>query len=583
MAYLDDTGLAYFWGKIKAWANSVFALISHTHASSDVNLMTGYSMPSSTGAISSGDTLNQAVGKLEKALDAADITNVVHRTGDESISGLKYFTNTVRAAEFVIKRSDFVKGTVPSSVLYFYFAAYDKDAIDYAASCVGLFEVSIDENNVTRAYVRSIDNVANSNTYSQITCVSDPTNNSHYVTSNVNIEVFKSSPSFRCHYSNLARGTAPSESFYGFPLRLQDSAGGSFGGLYHTYETSKNNSVALLCYKGLDTTNTFATLGVGYSDSGNAYSWAVTPAANSNNNYIATTKWVNDKGYLTQHQSLSNYVTLNTAQTITGRKTFTAISANNYDMPHASANKGTNPSSQLYWHIYATDKNGLAYSNALGLFEVTLQTDGITGAYLRALKNTSGSTVSSTMGVFYNTSGSSAYATCPSLHPYAGATCGTSGNKWSAVWATNGTIQTSDERVKEDIASIPDAVLDAWEQVEWVQFRMKDAVRSKGSGARLHSGIVAQRVRKAFDSAGVDPSRYGFFCWDEWEASDAVFDSSGAEVVPRIEAGEQYSVRYDEALALEAACMRRENARLKKRVSDLEERLAALELRLGSE
>ena len=27
MAYLDNTGLAYFWGKIKAWANSAFALL----------------------------------------------------------------------------------------------------------------------------------------------------------------------------------------------------------------------------------------------------------------------------------------------------------------------------------------------------------------------------------------------------------------------------------------------------------------------------------------------------------------------------------------------------------------------------
>ena len=31
----------------------------------------------------------------------------------------------------------------------------------------------------------------------------------------------------------------------------------------------------------------------------------------------------NDSGFLTQHQSLANYVTLNTAQEITGAKTFT--------------------------------------------------------------------------------------------------------------------------------------------------------------------------------------------------------------------------------------------------------------------
>lgn len=39
-------------------------------------------------------------------------------------------------------------------------------------------------------------------------------------------------------------------------------------------------------------------------------------------NGYATQSWVEDKGYLTAHQSLANYVTLNTAQTISGAKTF---------------------------------------------------------------------------------------------------------------------------------------------------------------------------------------------------------------------------------------------------------------------
>ena len=39
-------------------------------------------------------------------------------------------------------------------------------------------------------------------------------------------------------------------------------------------------------------------------------------------NKYATQSWVSSQGYLTQHQSLANYVTLNTAQNITGIKTF---------------------------------------------------------------------------------------------------------------------------------------------------------------------------------------------------------------------------------------------------------------------
>ena len=48
---------------------------SHTQASSTINAMTGYSKPSSTSAITASDTLNQAIGKLEKAVDGAGTPN----------------------------------------------------------------------------------------------------------------------------------------------------------------------------------------------------------------------------------------------------------------------------------------------------------------------------------------------------------------------------------------------------------------------------------------------------------------------------------------------------------------------------
>ncbi|WP_370788604.1 hypothetical protein [Bacteroides nordii] len=48
-------------------------------------------------------------------------------------------------------------------------------------------------------------------------------------------------------------------------------------------------------------------------------------------NKYATQGWVSGQGYLTQHQSLANYVTLNTAQSITGIKTFIG---NNFNFYH---------------------------------------------------------------------------------------------------------------------------------------------------------------------------------------------------------------------------------------------------------
>lgn len=52
--------------------SSKYATKSHNQASNTINAMTGYSKPSSTSAIAPSDTLNSAIGKLEKALDGVE-------------------------------------------------------------------------------------------------------------------------------------------------------------------------------------------------------------------------------------------------------------------------------------------------------------------------------------------------------------------------------------------------------------------------------------------------------------------------------------------------------------------------------
>lgn len=121
---------------------------------------------------------------------------------------------------------------------------------------------------------------------------------------------------------------------------------------------------------------------------------------------------------------------------------------------------------------------------------------------------------------------------------------GQASNRWSEVFAGTGTINTSDERAKADIASIPDAVLDAWADVEWCQFRYNGR-------NRLHIGLIAQHIRDVFERHGIDPFAYGVLCYDEW---DDEYDDEGKIVT---QAGNLYGVRYDEAQALEAALVRR--------------------------
>jgi len=73
--------------------------------------------------------------------------------------------------------------------------------------------------------------------------------------------------------------------------------------------------------------------------------------------------------------------------------------------------------------------------------------------------------------------------------------------------------------------------------------------------------LIAQSVDNAFYEENLDACRYGILCYDIED--------------------DLWSVRYVEALAMEAAYQRRENARLKERVASLEEMLATLEDRLA--
>lgn len=170
-----------------------------------------------------------------------------------------------------------------------------------------------------------------------------------------------------------------------------------------------------------------------------------------------------------------------------------------------------------------------------------------------------------------------------SFHPSnASILLGNSGtSRWAQLYATTATINTSDERAKTSISPIPDDVLDAWDSVGFVQYQYKTAFFEKGADARLHSGLIAQRIDEAFKARGLDASRYGLFCHDIWGASPAELDEEGKTVRPAIEAGDEFSLRYEEALCMEAAYQRRRADRAEARIVALEERLAAIEAKLG--
>jgi len=161
------------------------------------------------------------------------------------------------------------------------------------------------------------------------------------------------------------------------------------------------------------------------------------------------------------------------------------------------------------------------------------------------------------------------------------ASLGSAVNRYSVVYAATGAVNTSDAREKSnpitpDQLSVhmgysSDAILDAWGDVQLVGFQWLESIRTKGEAvARWHFGVIAQQVRDAFAARGIDGTRFGLLCYDEWQATEAAHDSDGDEIEPAREAGNRWGIRADQCLFLEAAYQRRNYRRLIKRIEALE-------------
>ena len=116
---------------------------------------------------------------------------------------------------------------------------------------------------------------------------------------------------------------------------------------------------------------------------------------------------------------------------------------------------------------------------------------------------------------------------------------GASSARFDDVFATNGTIQTSDENEKQNIAALTSAEITAAKAISklFKTFKWKSKVTAKeekGDTARTHTGVIAQEVQTAMSDAGLDASKYAFWCSDIWwetstevaavEAADAVYE-----------------------------------------------------------
>lgn len=125
------------------------------------------------------------------------------------------------------------------------------------------------------------------------------------------------------------------------------------------------------------------------------------------------------------------------------------------------------------------------------------------------------------------------------LYPVGQIPLGASSNPWKELWASNGTIQTSDRKKKKDISY-------GLEKYDTLFDLLKPSVYKMSWGERNHSGLVAQDVEEALQACGISTEEFAGFVRD----------------------GENYALRYDEFIALIIDQVQR----LKKRIAELEEK-----------
>ena len=167
-------------------------------------------------------------------------------------------------------------------------------------------------------------------------------------------------------------------------------------------------------------------------------------------------------------------------------------------------------------------------------------------------------------------------------------------SRFDDIFATNTSITTSDETEKQQISTLTSAEMTAAKAISalFKTYKWNKSVTNNGDAARTHTGVIAQEVQAAMSAAGLDATKYAFWCSNTWWETTTEVAAVEADKDNEIEAKdaftrvEQYhtedaapegatkrtrlGVRYPELLAFVGAAT-------EQRLADIETRLTALE------
>jgi hypothetical protein len=126
---------------------------------------------------------------------------------------------------------------------------------------------------------------------------------------------------------------------------------------------------------------------------------------------------------------------------------------------------------------------------------------------------------------------------------------GTAALSWKDLFY-DGAVNPSDDRLKTYL-TIEDAEKAAALEIKANirKFKFNSAIEKKGEGARIHWGVSAQQVADIMRSHGLDPDRYSFYCYDEWDEIPEEVDSDGNVIREKVPAGNKYGIKYTELIA----------------------------------
>jgi len=92
------------------------------------------------------------------------------------------------------------------------------------------------------------------------------------------------------------------------------------------------------------------------------------------------------------------------------------------------------------------------------------------------------------------------------------------------IFAVAPAINTSDGTLKQQVRTLTEIELNVAKKCKSLirAFKFNDSVEAKGDKARIHIGVIAQDVKAAFESEGLNADEYSLFCSDTWYSYNGV-------------------------------------------------------------